>query len=169
MTQLPIESILAVDDADSTVTGEVIGASREGRDIEGHALGAGSRTISLIGGCHADEPVGPAMLSKLVRFLSDHPPDHPLLTGYRWLLVPHVNPDGAQRNAGWRNLRRFCGIPSPLVGRHRTGDIPSAVPAGAAPPSWKVCGRSRRTRSRTRVRERVPCRGSSRARQAWLR
>ena len=101
MTQLPIESILAVDDADSTVTGEVIGASREGRDIEGHALGAGSRTISLIGGCHADEPVGPAMLSKLVRFLSDQPPDHPLLTGYRWLLVPHVNPDGAQRNAGW--------------------------------------------------------------------
>lgn len=101
MTHLPIESILAADNPFPPGTGETIGVSREDRAIEGHTFGSGPRTVSLIGGCHADEPVGPAMLRRLVRFLSNQDEDHPLLEGYSWRVVPHVNPDGEQRNAGW--------------------------------------------------------------------
>ena len=102
MTDIPIESILLADISElHRPQGERIGESREGRVIEGYVLGTGPRTISLIGGCHADEPVGPAMLQRLVRFLSSQDLDHRLLDGYRWRVVPHVNPDGALRNAGW--------------------------------------------------------------------
>ena len=101
MTHLPIESILAADQSSPLKAGETIGDSREGRAIKAHILGSGPQRISLIGGCHADEPVGPAMLQRLVRFLSRQDPDHPLLADCRWHVVPHVNPDGALRNAGW--------------------------------------------------------------------
>lgn len=104
MTKLPIESILQAETLDlHRPPGETIGESREGRSIEAFALGRGPTAVSLIGGCHADEPVGPAMLQRLVRFLSSHDPVHPLLADYRWRIVPHVNPDGAMRNAGWSN------------------------------------------------------------------
>ena len=39
-----------------------IGSSRQGRDIHGFCLGSGSIKVSLIAGCHADEPVGPLLL-----------------------------------------------------------------------------------------------------------
>jgi hypothetical protein len=110
MRELPIEEILAPDST-SSIAGprapagrppfEAIGRSREGREILGGLLGRGDLRISLIGGCHADEPVGPAMLRRLSAFLAALPPDDPLLTGATWYLVPHVNPDGEARNAAW--------------------------------------------------------------------
>jgi hypothetical protein len=41
------------------------------------------------------------MLRRLAAFLGSRPADDPLLNGITWYLVPHVNPDGEARNAGW--------------------------------------------------------------------
>ncbi|HEX5715769.1 MAG TPA: M14 family zinc carboxypeptidase [Thermoanaerobaculia bacterium] len=90
---IEIEQIL---DSEAPPPLRPIGRSREGREILGAVLGSGPRHISLIGGCHSDEPVGPAMLRRLVSHLSLHPDDR-----YTWYVVPHVNPDGEARNAVW--------------------------------------------------------------------
>lgn len=102
MLELPIEEIVAGDAPPPDVEGaEVLGTSREGRPIHGHRLGSGPTRVSLIAGCHADEPVGPEMLRRLVRCLRGLPPGHDLLAEATWSIVPDVNPDGARRNAGW--------------------------------------------------------------------
>jgi zinc carboxypeptidase len=91
---LPIEEIL---DSEAPPPLRPIGLSREGREILGTVLGSGPRRVSLIGGCHSDEPVGPAMLRRLISHLASGPED----TSYTWYIVPHVNPDGEARNAAW--------------------------------------------------------------------
>ncbi|HVT58986.1 MAG TPA: M14 family zinc carboxypeptidase [Thermoanaerobaculia bacterium] len=99
---LPIEEVL-----DPEGVGEIlppwraIGCSREGRKVLGCRLGRGELHVSLIGGCHADEPVGPEMLRRLAAFLAGLPPDRGLLAAASWWIVPHVNPDGEVRNASW--------------------------------------------------------------------
>ena len=99
---LPIEDILAREAP--VPPGHTLGRSREGRNITGFVIGKGGTHVSLIGGCHSDEPVGPAMLRKLVSYLSALPSDAPLLTGFTWYVVPHVNPDGEARNAAWSDV-----------------------------------------------------------------
>ncbi|MES1242641.1 MAG: M14 family zinc carboxypeptidase [Acidobacteriota bacterium] len=105
---LPIEDILAYKAASETDSEtprplRPIGLSREGREILGAVLGSGPRRLSLIGGCHSDEPVGPAMLRRLVSYLGSHPEDR-LLADCTWYVVPHVNPDGEARNSVWSDL-----------------------------------------------------------------
>lgn len=99
--KIPIEDVL--DPTLSTIepVGQIVGSSRQGREILGYVIGRGALKVSLIGGCHADEPVGPAMLTSLVRYLSQLRLDDPLVSGVTWLIVPHVNPDGADRNRRW--------------------------------------------------------------------
>jgi len=97
--RVPIEEILSSDLP--SPSGRLLGRSREGRDIVGHVFGQGDLHVSLIGGCHADEPVGPAMLRRLAAFLAARPADDPLLATITWYVVPHVNPDGEARNAAW--------------------------------------------------------------------
>jgi len=101
---LDIEAILITDPAHEAVQGRMIGHSRQGRSIHAFVLGNGPIRISLIGGCHADEPVGPAMLEKLVAYLGRLPMEDSLLSERRWHIVPHVNPDGAAVNAAWSDL-----------------------------------------------------------------
>ena len=101
MPELPIETILTPDPKREILTYETIGHSREGRPIEALLLGSGPIRVSLIGGCHADEPVGPRMLRLLARHLVSLKAEHELLQDYRWYMVPHTNPDGARRNAAW--------------------------------------------------------------------
>jgi hypothetical protein len=96
---LPIEEILSL--GLPLFSGRPIGRSRGGRNIAGYVFGRGGLHVSLIGGCHADEPVGPAMLRRLAAFLAARPADDPLLTAITWYVVPHVNPDGEARNAAW--------------------------------------------------------------------
>ena len=79
-----------------------LGTSREGRPIQGFRLGSGPVRVSLIGGCHADEPVGPRFLARLAAFLGSLETGHTMLTGYEWWIVPHINPDGRERNKGWQ-------------------------------------------------------------------
>jgi hypothetical protein len=58
--------------------------------------------VSLIAGCHADEPVGPRLLRRLCSYLSDLPGNDPILSDYDWWVVPHINPDGEHRNRRWQ-------------------------------------------------------------------
>ena len=96
---LPIDEILASDA--TPPPGRILGRSRGGREIVGYVLGRGPIRASLIGGCHADEPVGPAMLRRLVAFLASRPEGDPLLEQVTWRIVPHVNPDGEAANIAW--------------------------------------------------------------------
>jgi hypothetical protein len=97
---LPIEEIVQPE-TPSPPLGREIGRSRQGREISGYVLGRGPRRVSLIGGCHADEPVGPEMLRRLVTLLAARPEDDPLLSAFTWYAVPHVNPDGEAVNRAW--------------------------------------------------------------------
>jgi hypothetical protein len=84
-------------------TGLELGRSREGRPVRGYRFGAGEGRISLIAGCHADEPTGPWLLRRLAAFLAGLPDDHPLVRGREWWVVPHANPDGEARNRPWQD------------------------------------------------------------------
>jgi len=104
MAALPVEEILAPDAPERPAGGPSIGYSREGREITGYVFGRGPLHVSLIAGCHADEPVGPAMLRRLAAWLAALPADDPRLQDATWRLVPHVNPDGEARNAAWSDV-----------------------------------------------------------------
>ena len=97
---LPADAILETAPIDAQAGWE-IGRSRDGRAIRGFRVGGGPRRISLIGGCHADEPVGPWMLRRLVPWLVDRKDDDPWLRDYHWSIVPHANPDGEVVNRAW--------------------------------------------------------------------
>jgi hypothetical protein len=129
--QLPIEEVLAA--APFPPPGLRLGRSRQGHEVEGYRLGRGSLRLSLIAGCHADEPVGPAMLRRLVSFLAARPVDDPRLAAATWLIVPHVNPDGEQRNAPWSGAtvpatdhlgREDRAYDLPLYLRHAVRELP---------------------------------------------
>ncbi len=81
--------------------GSPIGRSREGRTIRAFRFGTGRNRISLLAGCHADEPVGPRLLRHLASYLSLLPDTDPLTTNYQWWIVPQINPDGDERNRTW--------------------------------------------------------------------
>ncbi|MCP5053721.1 MAG: peptidase, partial [bacterium] len=83
------------------IPGQTIGYSKENRPIHAAVLGEGPIKLSLIGGCHADEPVGPRLLRKLYSFLGSLDRDHSLLQNYQWWLVPHANPDCEAINMQW--------------------------------------------------------------------
>jgi hypothetical protein len=103
--QLPIDKVLATPAA-APQTLQEIGRSRQGRPILGLRLGQGRHHVSLIGGCHADEPVGPLMLRHLAAYLASLPATAAALKDVSWSLVPHVNPDGEAANEEWsRRLR----------------------------------------------------------------
>ncbi len=81
--------------------GETIGYSRKGQPIQAFRMGSGPLNISLIGGLHADEPVGPRFLRHFTTFLRMLPNNHMLLTKFTWWIIPHGNPDGELNNAIW--------------------------------------------------------------------
>ena len=81
--------------------GVILGHSRETRPVHGFRFGTGTARVSLIAGCHADEPVGPMLLEALVRYLDAAPRESEVLTRFDWWVVPHINPDGAERNRAW--------------------------------------------------------------------
>lgn len=107
---LPWSEILSLEPGPGAVLLErgarSIGTSREGREIVAIRVGRGPLCVSLIGGCHADEPVGPETLTRLATFLLSLDADSPFLTEATWSLVPHVNPDGRARNRSWSERRR---------------------------------------------------------------
>jgi len=90
-----------VDTNPAEETGQVIGVSRDGRPIRGFRFGDGDRRVSLLAGCHADEPVGPRLLRHLTAYLSSLDASDRMLRRYNWWIVPHINPDGEVRNRLW--------------------------------------------------------------------
>ncbi len=96
-----IEDILATKPLDP-LRGKALGRSREGRTVRAVRIDGGPLRVSLLAGCHADEPVGPRLLGHLSAYLSQLPDDDPLLRRYEWWIVPHINPDGAERNRAWQ-------------------------------------------------------------------
>ena len=79
----------------------VLGRSRDGRPVTGYRFGTGTTRISLLAGCHADEPAGPLLLDHLVRHLSKASPTSSILSEFEWWILPHINPDGAEHNRAW--------------------------------------------------------------------
>ncbi|WP_214318399.1 M14 family zinc carboxypeptidase [Nonomuraea sediminis] len=77
-----------------------IGASRLGEPLRVATIGNGPRDAVIIGGPHPNEPIGALTVSSLLRRLID---DAWLREefGYRWHLIPCVDPDGARLNEGW--------------------------------------------------------------------
>ena len=79
-----------------------IGRSESGRELLGFVAGSGPCKVSLIAGCHADEPVGPETLRLLVRTLASlHGDGEALLDDFTFCIVCHVNPDGEAVNRPW--------------------------------------------------------------------
>ncbi|MDJ0766987.1 MAG: M14 family zinc carboxypeptidase [Myxococcota bacterium] len=96
-----IDDIIASPPADSAIE-KTIGRSREGRPIKASLFGTGTKRLSLLAGCHADEPVGPRLLKHLCSYLSELPQSDPMLSEYEWWIIPHINPDGEIRNEAWQ-------------------------------------------------------------------
>ncbi len=84
-----------------SASARLIGHSRAGRPIRGWRLGTGPLRISLLGGCHADEPVGPRFLRRFLRELTG-PRGDELRAAATWTVIPHLNPDGAIANDAWQ-------------------------------------------------------------------
>lgn len=103
-TPLPIEEILA--GAEHPVLLNELGRSRAGRSIGAWRGGRGPLSVSLVAGCHADEPVGPWTLRRLAGWLASRAASDPAVTEMRWSIVPHVNPDGEATNAVWATRTR---------------------------------------------------------------
>ncbi len=81
---------------------ESIGRSEAGRELVGFVLGNGPRHVSLIAGCHSDEPVGPETLRRLVRAVASSPEMFgELLERFTLCLICHANPDGEALNRPW--------------------------------------------------------------------
>lgn len=79
-----------------------LGPSEEDRPLCGVVLGHGERTVSLVAGHHADEPVGPETLRCFVlRALNHRDKMAPWFRRYQFVIVPHANPDGEARNRAW--------------------------------------------------------------------
>ncbi|MFQ5570806.1 MAG: M14 family zinc carboxypeptidase [Rhodothermales bacterium] len=79
-----------------------LGESEEGRPVYGVVLGTGPRAVSLIAGAHADEPVGPETLRLFIlEGLRRRDSLADLFERYRFVIVPHINPDGEARNRAW--------------------------------------------------------------------
>jgi len=79
-----------------------LGLSEEGRPIYACALGHGGKTVSLLAGAHSDEPVGPATLRALILQTLARPRDFAeLFEQFKFVVIPHVNPDGEAKNKTW--------------------------------------------------------------------
>ena len=81
---------------------EALGESEEGRSLYGVVLGTGPQTVSLIAGAHADEPVGPETLRTFIlEGLRRRDDFAALWAAFRFVIVPHINPDGEAHNRPW--------------------------------------------------------------------
>lgn len=120
--EIDFETIARADPR-SSPPGEALGFSREGRPVIGHRFGSGDFRVNLIAGCHADEPVGPLLLRKLVARLAALPPECAALADFEWWIVPHANPDGAERNRAWTDAIGDTIDPVAYV-RHAERELP---------------------------------------------
>ncbi len=92
----------ACDENHDIATYHEIGKSETGVPICAAVIGAGPATVSLVAGAHSDEPVGPETLRTLIlALLANRARFSDLLQEFRFVIIPHVNPDGESRNQTW--------------------------------------------------------------------
>ena len=97
-----VDAILAAAPAVAPSVSSTVGESRGGQPIYAFRFGRGPKRISLLAGCHADEPVGPRLLRQLASYLAALPGDDEMIEDFEWWIVPHINPDGEERNRAWQ-------------------------------------------------------------------
>ena len=86
----------------SVIEKKYLGRSEQGRDLWAFKLGHGDKKVSLLAGCHSDEPVGPEMLRRLVCGIKGYEELlKPLLDSFTFFIFPHINPDGEVKNESW--------------------------------------------------------------------
>ena len=76
---------------------EEIGRSVEGRSIELFSVGTGTRAVLLWSQMHGDEPSATPALLDVADYLLTAPEGAPVLDALTLLMVPMLNPDGAER------------------------------------------------------------------------
>jgi hypothetical protein len=81
-----------------------IGYSQKGQKIYGIKIGSGALKVSIIAGCHADEPAGPFMLKYFLLWLKQTSSGNELLKKWTFFIIPQMNPDGALNNKEWMSL-----------------------------------------------------------------
>jgi hypothetical protein len=81
-------------------TKQPLGTSGEGRTISLYSIGSGSKTVMLWSQMHGDEPTATMAILDLFNFFLTHP-DHRVTKTLRekltLLVIPMLNPDGAER------------------------------------------------------------------------
>ncbi len=79
-----------------------IAESEEKRQILGVSIGSGALKVLLISGHHSDEPVGLQTLLAFMRYLPLVADIQELLKLWTFVVIPHVNLDGASKNEAWQ-------------------------------------------------------------------
>lgn len=82
---------------DGKITGDVAGHSTQGRAISTFTVHGGPRTVVVVGGVHANEPLGGITITYLARKLAEHDALRERL-GYTWVFIPCIDPDSAALN-----------------------------------------------------------------------
>lgn len=86
----------------AAVEGELIGHSEEGRPLHLVKFGKGPKRVSLLAGCHSDEPLGPHTLRWLVSALQTPSfVGRDLAERFTFFILVHINPDGEAQNRPW--------------------------------------------------------------------
>ncbi len=83
-----------------TFTAKTIGTSAEGRSILMYTAGNGPTKVLLWSQMHGDEPTATMALMDLLSFFSnapDHPVTQTISQNLTLLMIPMINPDGAER------------------------------------------------------------------------
>lgn len=76
--------------------------SQKGLPLEIYRWGYGPIKVSLLAGCHSDEPLGPHVLSLLLDWSRDRDEKVcALLKKFSFFICPHINPDGEAENRPW--------------------------------------------------------------------
>lgn len=121
---------------------ETIGFSEQKEPITGIIIGNGPSKISLLAGSHADEPVGPETLHVFIESVLSHPTQFKeILEQFTFFIIPHINPDGENKNWKWITLfpdlhalikHRYRELP----GRDIEFGYPDMRPENYAASSW---------------------------------
>jgi Zinc carboxypeptidase len=83
------------------LTVEQVGTSAEGRSINLLKLGTGSRKIFLWSQMHGDEPTATMALFDVLSYLQANAASGQVLSKVTLLIIPMLNPDGAERFQRW--------------------------------------------------------------------
>jgi len=102
---LPVDDLIGRFDAlVESSAGKVIrsraGTSRLGEPIYAYTVGDGPRTALVVGGVHPNEPIGSWTALWLAEAAAAGT-DPIAGLGFRWCVVPTIDPDGARLNEGW--------------------------------------------------------------------